>query len=99
MTPAGIRAVLATTAVTSVLVHGLAGHGLPQAGDDGMAGAVVGMCLLVATAVAFAAAPKPETPPRAIVTDEAPFYVTAIPNLSPDGRARASPSALQRFRN
>jgi hypothetical protein len=45
MTTARIRAPLATTAVTAVLLHGLAGHGMPQMSDDGMTGAAAGLCL------------------------------------------------------
>jgi hypothetical protein len=93
-----IRSLLAATAVAAVLSYGFFGHGLPQmSSHDGMAGA--GLCLLLVTVLGFAATPRPEAHHPAVVGEVAPSYVG--PPLRPplDGRARASPSALQRFRN
>jgi len=99
MSTARIRPLLAAIAVAAVLVYGLSGHGMPQMGHDGMAGAAAGLCLLLATAVAYAAAPKPPAHYPRVVEGTAAFYVPAAPGAPLDGRARASPVALQRFRN
>jgi hypothetical protein len=99
MTPARLRALLATTAAIAVLVHGLAGHRLSDLGEDHMTGAAVGLCLLLATVVVSAAAPKVAVHRGVVVAKAAPAYVTAPSSRTRDGRARASPSALMRFRN
>lgn len=100
MTTARIRPLLAATAVAAVLSYSLSGHGLPQmSGHDGMAGATAGLCLLLVTVLGCVAAPKPEADHPSVVTDAAPGYVEPPPRPPLDGRARASPSALQRFRN
>jgi hypothetical protein len=100
MSTARIRPLLATAAVAAVLSYGFAGHGLPQmSSHDGMAGAAAGLCLLLATVLGYASAAKPESPESAVLTEAAPSYVEARPHPPQDGRARASPSALQRFRN
>ena len=99
MTTGRIRPLLAAAAVAAVLADGLSGHGLPQLSHDGMAGAAAGLCLLLATAVAYAAAPRPAPHPPAVVADAAPARVAAPASPPLDGRARASPIALQRFRN
>jgi hypothetical protein len=101
MSTARIRPLLATTAVAAVLVYGLSGHGhgMAQMSHDEMAGAAAGLCLLLATAVAYAAAPKPAARQPAFVADAPPTYVAAHPRPPLDARARASPVALQRFRN
>jgi hypothetical protein len=98
MTAAPIRSLLAGTAVAAVMIHGLSGHGLPQSSHDGMVGATAGACLLLATALAYATMPPPgnHTP---VLWEAAAIVVSAPPDAPLDGRARASPSALQRFRN
>jgi hypothetical protein len=100
MTTARIRPLLAATATAAILSYSLSGHGLPQmSGHEGMAGATAGLCLLLVTVLGCVAAPKPEAGHASLATEAAPSYVA--PPLQPplDGRARASPSALQRFRN
>lgn len=98
MTTARIRAVLAATAATALVAHGLSGHGLPRMTDE-MAGATAGLCLLLATAVACVAAPRPEAHEPVAVGDAGLADLAATPGPPVDGRARASPSTLQRFRN
>jgi len=98
MTTARIRALLAATAVITFLAHGLSGHGLPQMSDE-MAGATAVFCLLIATAVAYVAATKPDAHHPAIVADAVPKRLDPPPHPPLDGRARASPVALQRFQN
>jgi hypothetical protein len=100
VTTAQTRFLLAATAIAAVLAYGLSGHGLSQmSAHDGMAGATAGICLLLATVLGLAAAPKPETSHAAAITNAAPCFVDPPPLWPLDGRARASPSALQRFRN
>jgi hypothetical protein len=94
-----IRPLLAAIAVAAVLGYGLSAHGMSQMSHDDMAGAAAGLCLLLATAVAYAAARKPAAHHPAVVVHAASTYVPAPPGAPPDGRARASPVALQRFRN
>lgn len=95
-----VRSLLAATAVVAVLSYGLSGHGLPQTSShDGMAGAAAGLCLLLATALVFAAMAKPDAPQTAPLREAAPIAGGRPPDPPLDGRARASPSALQRFRN
>jgi len=99
MTRAPIRPLLAATAASAVLSYGLFGHGLPQLSThDDMAGAA-GLCLLLVTVLGFAPSPKPEGQHPAVVEDLAPTYVSPASRPPLDGRARASPSTLQRFRN
>jgi hypothetical protein len=100
MSAGRIRSLLAVTAVAAVLSYGLSGHGLPQmSSHDGMAGAAAGLCLLLATALVFAAVPKPASPRTPLLREAAPIAIAAPPDAPLDGRARASPRALQRFRN
>jgi hypothetical protein len=99
MAAARLRPLLATTAVAAVLVYGLSGHGTAHMSHEEMAGAAAGLCLLLATAVAYTAAPKPATHQRAFVADAAPTFVAALQRRPVDARARASPVSLQRFRN
>lgn len=95
-----VRSLLATTAVAAVLSYGLSGHSLPQmSSHEGMAGAAAGLCLLLATALAFAATPKPVREPGRVLPAPAPIAVPSPPEAPRDGRARASPSTLERFRN
>jgi hypothetical protein len=99
MTKARIRLLLAATAIAALLFHGLSGHGLPQMNHNGMAGAAAaGLCLLVA-ALGYAALSKPEAHHPPLVTAATPTYVGPTLRTPADGRARASPSTLQRFRN
>jgi hypothetical protein len=100
MSTVGIRPLLAAIAVAAVLVYALSGHGTPQMSHDEMAGAAAGLCLLLATAVASVAAPKPTAAHEpAVVADGVPAYLPAPSSAPRDGKARASPAALQRFRN
>lgn len=100
MKRARVRPLLAATAVAAILAYGFAGHSLPQmSSHDGMAGATAGLCLLLATGFAYAAAPKPQAHEPIPVVDGAPSYVGPQPRPPLDGRARASPRTLQRFRN
>jgi hypothetical protein len=95
-----LRSLLVTVAAATVLAYGAAGHSLPQVtSHDGMAGATVGLCLLLVTVLGLVALPRPDGRPRPIrrVAVAVPEAVLALPPL--DGRARASPSSLQRFRN
>jgi hypothetical protein len=95
-----VRSLLAVTAVAAVLSYGLSGHGAPQmSSHDGMTGAAAGLCMLLATALAFAAMPTPRTHHTAVLREAAPIAVSPAPTAPLDGRARASPSSLQRFRN
>jgi hypothetical protein len=99
MSAGRIRSLLAATAVAAVLSYGLSGHGLPQMSHEGMAGAAAGLCVLLATALVFAAVPKPSSPRTPLLREAAPIAIASPPDAPLDGRARASPSALQRFRN
>ena len=95
-----LRSVVAPAAAAIVLLYGAGGHGLPQLdGYEGMAGPAVGLCLLLATFVVGVAIPRPGAPPGAVPAfwpSTAPSYRAPTPV---DGRARASPRRLQRFRN
>jgi hypothetical protein len=100
MTAARIRSGLAAAVIAALMSYGLTGHAVPQINShDGMAGATVGLCLLLATVLGLAAAPRPERNRAALVTDAAPAFVDQPSPPPLDGRARASPSALQRFRH
>jgi hypothetical protein len=95
-----VRSLLAATAVAAVLSYGLTGHDLPQmSSHDGMAGAAAGLCMLLATALVCAALPTPAAHHTPVLGEAAPIAVVSAPRAPLDGRARASPSALQRFRN
>jgi hypothetical protein len=100
MTTPRIRPLLAVAVVAAVLSYGLSGQGPPQmSSHDGMAGATAGLCLLLVIVLMCAAAPEPEAHHPTVVTDGEPSYVDPPQRPPLDGRARASPSALQRFRN
>jgi hypothetical protein len=100
MSAGRVRSLLAATAVAAVLSYGLSGHGLPEMSDhDGMAGATAGLCLLLATVLAFAALPTPGAHHTPVLREAAPIAVGSARRAPLDRRARASPSALQRFRN
>ena len=94
-----MRALLATTAVAAVLVGGLSGHGPHHVMDDGMAGAGAGLCLLLATAVVLSARPARARPEPELLPVDRPSGVATRRGPLVDRRARASPVALQRFRN
>lgn len=100
MSRARICPLLAAAAVAAVLYHGWSGHGLPQpSAQDGLAGAAVGLCLLLTTVLAFVGMPKPGARRPVAATPVATSYVEPPRRPALDGRARASPTALQRFRN
>jgi len=100
MTRERIRPLLAASAAAAILSYGLVGHGLPQlTAHDDMAGAAAGLCLLLATVLVSAALPKNATLRAAVIEVDAPRYTPPAPSSPLDGRARASPSMLQRFRN
>jgi hypothetical protein len=94
-----MRPLLAATAVAAVLSYGLLGHGHALSSHDPMAGATTSLCLLLATVLGFAPKPKPEAHHPAVVSDAAQPDVAAQPRPPLDGRTRASPRTLQRFRN
>ena len=98
MTRGEIRRLLAVTAVAAVVAYGLSGHGVPHLDHDALAGAA-GVCLLLAAAVVYAAPPKPAARRPTLVADAVPTPMAGPPDAAPDGRARASPIALHRFRN
>jgi hypothetical protein len=93
-----VRPLLAAIAVAAVMVYGVSGHGTAHMSHEEMAGVAAGLCLLLATAVAYGAAPKTAAHQR-VVEDPIPTYVAALPRRPLDARVRASPVALQRFRN
>jgi hypothetical protein len=95
-----LRWSLAAIAVAAVLAYGTAGHGVSEIGShEGMAGSAVGLCLLLVTVLGRLLVPRLQIPPRPLRT--AALAMPAMPLLRtrPDGRSRASPIALQRFRN
>jgi hypothetical protein len=100
MTRERIRPLLAASAAAAILSYGLLGHALPQlTAHDDMAGATAGLCLLLATVLGAAAIAKSANLHAAVIGVEAPRYAASAPSSPLDGRARASPSVLQRFRN
>jgi hypothetical protein len=100
MSAGRVRSLLAATAVAAVLSYAVAGHGVPQmSSHDGMAGTAAGLCLLLATALAFTAMPRPELEHAPVAGEAVAIVVDSPPPAPPDGRGRASPAALQRFRN
>lgn len=95
-----VRLVLAATTAGATLSYGVAGHTLAHAeSHDGMAGAAAGLCLLLATALWFTVGPKPAGERSSPVHSAVPGLVVLQVAFALDGRARASPSTLQRFRN
>jgi hypothetical protein len=100
MIPARIRSLLAATAVAAVLAHGVSGHGLSQMSHDGMASAAVGLCLLLVTVVPYVVTRRSERAASPVVVESQLRQEASAPPTFPlDARARASPPALQRFRN
>jgi hypothetical protein len=100
MTTARLRPLLAAAAAAALLSYGLFGHALPRLeSHDGMPGAAAGLCLLLVTALGYAALKRPKAERPALVANAHPAYVGAPARPPLDTRARASPSVLQRFRN
>lgn len=100
MRRASIRPILAAVAAAAVLGYAYAGHALPQMdAHNGMAGAAVGLCLLLTTVVARVVLSRRDLAPVPVGLLEwaAPHPEPTLP--PPDGRGRASPRRLQRFRN
>jgi hypothetical protein len=97
----GLRSLVAAAAAAAVLTYGLAGHGLPQVNShEGMAESTLGLCVLLVTVVGLVAVPRPHGSPLPTRAVRAFPLTAAAPARRPDdARARASPSALQRFRN
>jgi hypothetical protein len=92
------RSLLAGIAAATVLAYAAAGHGLPQVSShDGMAGSTIGLCLLLVTVLGLVAVPRPPGRPRRFHGHPVPAPRATPAPAPPDGRARASPSALQRF--
>lgn len=98
MTKARIGPLLAATVAAAVLFYGASGHSLPQGSHDGMAGAAVGLCLLFVMTLALSV-PGPQRHEAPVAAERVEAYVGPSPAPPLDGRARASPSVLQRFRN
>lgn len=100
MIGARARSLLVTAAVAGVLFYGFAGHALQQrASHEDMAGAAIGLCMLLVTVTGLLAIPRPQVRlAHAVAALPAPTSAHPLP-AAPDGRARASPTALQRFRN
>jgi hypothetical protein len=94
-----IRMLVAATAIAAVLSHGLSGHGLPQMSSDDVAGAAAGVCLLLASALVFTMMPTPRRGRTAVLRKAVRIAVSSAPRVPLDGRSRASPSVLERFRN
>jgi hypothetical protein len=94
-----LRSLLAGAAAAAVLAYGGAGHALPDVNShEGMAGSTLGLCLLLVTVLGLTALPRPERPRT--IRALALIMPVAVHRAAPlDARARASPSALQRFRN
>ena len=93
------RVLILTLVVAALLLYG-AGHGLHQmSADEGMASALTGLCLLVATVLGYTARPKVPTNGEPRFAEVLLVMPTQPAQIAVDRRARASPSALQRFRN
>ena len=100
MTLPRMRTLILAIVVAALLLYGASGHGPHQMStDEGMAGAVAGLCLLLFTVLGSAVRtriPTNDEPRRAeavLVTPTRPVQIAV------DRRARASPSILQRFRD
>ena len=96
------RRLLAILAVASVLLYVGGGHsaGTMAAAHDDMAGAEAGICLVLVTLLIVAAVPQrpgQQTPLHAFAP--ASSHAGSDTRRRPDGRSRASPIRLQRFRN
>lgn len=93
-----MQMVAASVATAAVLLYGLAGHGLHNlTAHGGVSSAAAALCLLLVIAVGYVAVAKPEGLRQAVDTILSAEVRSDPPR--PDGRARASPIALQRFRN
>lgn len=98
----GSRRALAITAAAVVLLYFGGGHsaGTMAADHDGMAGAEAGICLVLVAFLIVTAFPQralQQTPLHATAPASPP--VASDASRRPDGRSRASPIRLQRFRN
>ena len=96
------RRALATTATAAMLLYVGGGHssGARSADHEGMAKAEIGICLVFVAFLIVSAFPQPalrRTPVHAYAP-ESPLTVSEV-RRRPDGRSRASPTRLQRFRN
>ena len=92
--------VVSTIVVVVLLAYGLAGHAPHQASADAeMAGAVAALCLLLVTVLGSAAVPRPAPRPESHGEGRLSPLEPRLPLPVVDGRARASPDMLQRFRN
>ncbi|MEP7334144.1 MAG: hypothetical protein ABI717_00050 [Actinomycetota bacterium] len=96
------RQALAITAVATVLLYAGGGHsaGTMPADHEDMAGADAGICLVLVAfliVAAFPQRPLNQTPRHAFAL--APPSAVSERSRPPDGRSRASPVRLQRFRN
>ena len=90
----------ASVATATILLYALAGHGLHDlTADDGVSSAAAGLCLLLVTVVVYVAVVRPEVFRQAVVAVGPPTHLAPPEPLRADRRARASPVALQRFRN
>ena len=100
MTRARSRSAVATIAVSVVVLYLLAGHGLLHANvPEGMTGAAASLCLVLVTVLGCIAVPKPEELRNSVATASLTGLGSLLEPPPADGRARASPVALQRFRN
>jgi hypothetical protein len=89
---------VAAAVVAAVLAYGGLGHGHPEIGHDDMAAAATSVCLLLATALGVVATPRAGGTAVSRPAD-LPARDAVAQVVPPDGRARASPSTLQRFLN
>lgn len=92
-----IRSVVAATAVAAVLSYGMVAHAPPMSSHDAM-GVVAGLCILLVGSLSFATVHMPEQH-AAVAPGARPGYVEPPQDPPLDARTRASPRALQRFRN
>ena len=100
MTLSQMRMLILAIVVAALLLYGASGHGPHQlSADEGMAGAVAGLCLLLFTVLGYAARARMPTPEEPRRTEAVLVPPTWPPQIAVDRRARASPRALQRFRN
>lgn len=99
MTQARFRSLLAAVAVSAVLAHGLSGHGLAQISQDDMAAVGAGLCLILVVVLPGLAVRRADVRPTGVVAAFVGRPVAPEPSRPLDARERASPPALQRFRN
>jgi len=100
MTLSRARLLMSTMVVATLLMYGAAGHGLHQMStDEAMAGAVAALCLLLVTVLGCATVRRPDTDSNFRFRARPTTLIPWPPGQAIDRRARASPSALQCFRN